>query len=268
MAMYMFYLVHLYFTEISAVSNSLSTIDISVATPTVTPTSTLFPEHEMATTTVRPSSTTSISSLDLPYILTEASTEQLIPITPTSSAIFSTTVTLPSEFEVSTMTSLMTTASTSLGPSTTIDGPTPIKLPPIVPPDTLTTTDSEATTTNTNDSDTEGEPTLLPISAEILTLIAVGLSAASFCWVIVFSLGCVVILACRGRKKSRTQEIQDSAFRSATLQRPLGIAIRETFPTTVENPTFSDHLPDMELKNLSTANYNKSRKVSNVNVYS
>ena len=264
MAMYMLLLVHVYFTEISAVSNSLSTIDISVTTPIVAPsTTTLF--SVMVTTTIQPSSTT--SSLDLLQISTEALPEQLTPITTTYSAMLSTTVTLPSEFEVSTMTRLMTTASTSLGPSITTDGPTPTKLPPIAPPDTLTTTDSEATTTNTNDSDTEDEPTLLPISAEILALIAVGLSAASFCCVIVFSLGCVVILACRGRKKSRTQEIQDSAFRSATLQRPLGIAIRETFPIAVENPTFSDHSPDMELKNLPTTNY-KSRKVSNVSVYS
>ena len=261
MAMYMLLLVHVYFTEISAVSNSLSTIDISVTTPIVAPiTTTLF--SVMVTTTIQPSSTT--SSLDLLQISTVALPEQLTPITTTYSAMLSTTVTLPSEFEVSTMTSLMTTASTSLGPSTTIDSPTPTKLPPIVPPDTLTTTDSEATTTNTNEATTTNTN---DSNTKILALIAVGLSAASFCCVTVFSLGCVVILACRGCKKSRTQEIQDSAFRSATLQRPLGIAICEMFPIAVENPTFSDHSPDMELKNLPTANH-KSRKVSNVSVYS
>ena len=119
---------------------------------------------------------------------------------------------------------------------------------PMTTRDEITTTapspDATEATTRTGGS----EATLLPpIITEFLTLTAVGLSGATCCCMVVFSLGCALTLTCRGCRKSRGKKgIQDSTFCSATLQRPLGDVIRDTFLVAIENPTFKDMSPDME----------------------
>ena len=214
------------------------TIEGSITTPIPTATVGLF--SEMMASLIQPSSTF------------EAANEKLTPTTITT--------TYSTESQMSTTTPLMiaTTVSIMLSPST---APTPTtEIRNTAPSDPQTTTE---VTTNTKDCP-PGPQTLLPISTEILALIAIGLSGMSCCCVAVFSLWYVLTLTCRGCKKSQQtrKEFQDSVFRSATLKRPLGDAIRDSFPIAIENPTFEDLSPDMELKdNMSTIN----RKDTSVN---
>ena len=216
------------------------TIEVSITTPIPTATVGLF--SEMMASLIQPSSTF------------EAANEKLTPTTITT--------TYSTESQMSTTTPLMiaTTVSIMLSPST---APTPTtEIFNTAPSDPQSTTEM---TTNTKDRPPGPQSTtLLPISTEILALIAIGLSGMSCCCVAVFSLGSVLTLTCRGCKKSQQarKEFQDSVFRSATLKRPLGDAIRDSFPIAIENPTFEDLSPDMELKdNMSTIN----RKDTNVN---
>ena len=237
---------YLCFAEIFSISNGTSTtVDSAVSTPMPTTSATVGSFSEMI---IQPSSTS-------------ASQDLLASSAKTFTSI------VPSKFEMSTMISLMSKASISLGISTVTATPTPMTTDdiPITAPSTdLTTTYYTEATTNTKKGGCE-TTTVLPICTEILALIAIGLSGASCCCVVVFSLGCTLALTCRGSKKSRAKkEIQDSMFRSATLQRPLGDAIRDTFPVAIENPTFKDISTDIELNDASTLN----RKDSTINGYS
>ena len=233
-------LMYLCFAEISTIASSNSmTIEGSVTTPIPIATVGLF--SEMMASLIQPSSTF------------EAANEKLIPT--------SITTTYSTESQMSTTTPLMiaTTVSIMLSPST---APTPTtEICNTAPSDPQTTTEM---TTNTKDRPPGPQSTTLPpISAETLALIAIGLSGMNCCCVAVFSLGCVLTLTCRGCKKSRQarKEFQDSVFRSATLKRPLGDAIRDSFPIAIENPTFEDLSPDMKLKdNMSTINRKDTKR--------
>lgn len=76
------------------------------------------------------------------------------------------------------------------------------------------------------------------LPSELLSLIAIVISSASLCCMILFLVGCI-LSSCRSRRKC--SHVQDEALRTASLQRPLGDAVRDKFQLTViENPSLKD----------------------------
>ena len=243
-------LVYLCFAETLSTSDATSTIVDIVIVPTPIPTAStavdiIFPEM-----TIQPSTTS--ASQDL--LASSAAEMQLF------------TTIVPSESKMSSVTSLMPRTSISLSSLTVTVVPTPMTsdevTSTIVPStdhpettyftETITVADSETTIGGTTAT------TLLPISTEILALIGIGLGGASCLCIVVFFLGYTMILTCRGCRKRRQKakrEIQDTMFRSATLQRPLGDAIR----MTIENPTYKDmSTQGMDMTDASTIDRKES----------
>ena len=88
------------------------------------------------------------------------------------------------------------------------------------------------------------------LPSQLLSLIAIGISLVSFCCMTLLLVGCI-LSSCRSRRKS--SHVQDEALRAATLQRPLGDAVRDKFQLTViENPSLQEAppVPCDEHKNL------------------
>ena len=237
-------LVYLYFAETLSTSNGNSTtVDVGVV-PTPVPTAStvveIFPEM-----TIQPSTTLASQNL----LASSAAEKQLF------------TTIVPSG---SSMTSLKSITSIGLSSLTVTVVPTPMTSDEIT--STVSSTDRPETTYFTEttivaDSETTNKGTggteatmLLPISTEILALIAIGLGGVSCLCIVVFFLGCILMWTCRGCKKrcqKTKREIQDTMFRSATLQRPLGDTIRETFPMAIENPTYKDMPQGMDMTDAS-----------------
>ena len=124
------------------------------------------------------------------------------------------------------------------GPSlVTASSPVTTRSSNTIPPDNV---DLETT----KDDDSQSTTNFLTnLPAELLSLIAIGISSASFCCVTLLLVG-HLLLSCRSRQKSA--HIQDEALRTATLQRPLGDAIRDSFQltsTVIENPTLKEVPP-------------------------
>ena len=241
-------LVYLCFAETLSTSDGTSTTIDVVVVPTPTPTAStavdIFPEM-----TIQPSTT--LASQELPA--SSAAEKQLF------------TTIVPSESKMSSITSLMPTASISLSSLTVTVAPTPMtsdKVTSTIVPSTdhpETTYFTETTTVADSETTMGGTTTttLLPISTEILALIGIGLGGVSCLCIVVFFFGYAMILTCRGCRKRRQKakrEIQDTMFRSATLQRPLGDTIR----MTIENPTYKDMSQGMDMTDASTIDRKES----------
>ena len=266
---------------IMAVSNSLTTTESSIIImPMSTATHGLVSSKMESTAAIQhttvTTSATLFSSLNM-VSTTQASVATLQPTTAHTPMPSNTmTVILHDEPEASTLTPLTTITTITRSPLPTdgqrqTESPTTVRVPsnPTAPP----TTNLETTHIKDGTEIESTTPKLLPgrISTEILSLVAISLSTLSCCCVVLLCLGCILTWSCGKWKSNRAREVQDSTFRSATLQRPLGIAIREMFPIAienpiaVENPTFSDHSPDMELKDISATNNRPNKKEPAVN---
>ena len=254
-------LVYLCFAETLSISDCTSTavdvINVVVSTPILTASTAvdiIFPEM-----TIQPS-TTLASQLSS----TLASSQDLLASSAAEKQRFTTIV--PSESKMSSVTSLMPRTSISLSSLTVTVAPTPMTSDEVTSTIVPSTDHPETTyfteTTTVADSETTiggtTATTLLPISTEILALIGIGLGGASCLCIVVFFLGYTMILTCRGCRKRRQKakrEIQDTMFRSATLQRPLGDTIR----MTIENPTYKDmSTQGMDMTNASTIDRKES----------
>ena len=99
------------------------------------------------------------------------------------------------------------------------------------------------TTVKTTEQD---NPTLLlfdiDVPSGLISLVAIGLSFVSCFCTFLFCIGCLH-MACKRRKQRRDLE-REEALRTATLRRPLGATIRESF--AIENPMFKDVQPSMD----------------------
>lgn len=258
-------LLYLCFAEIVSISNGTSMIVVPsvVATPIPAPSATVgVGFSEMM---IQPSATlTSANSMDL--LPSSVAIRQLTSITPNGLEM-STTATLTSKDSSSLLSSMVTAT-----PIPMVNDEVTTGVPSTDHPETnAKTTDGIVPETTRGTKETGGSEatTLIPISTEILALIAIGLSGASCCCLIAFSLGCALALTYRGctnyKRNRAKKEMEDSVFRSATLQRPLGNAISENFPVSIENPAFKDMSPDVEMADMpSTLN----RKDSSTNGYS
>lgn len=91
--------------------------------------------------------------------------------------------------------------------------------------------------TVSNPTTTTKDELFSDLPAGLLSLIAVVLSALSLCCMIITLFGCILT---RCRKSCSNAQLKDDALRTATLQRPLGAAIRDSFPLMIENPMLKE----------------------------
>ena len=246
-----FLFVYLCLAKIFSISSGTSTtVDSSVVTtpgPMPTASTDVGLSFEM---TIQPSSTS--TSLDL---LAQSSEIQI----QYTSVVPSTGEEMPTTTSSMSIASISSTVTETPTPMTTDEFTSTISSTETITPEITTNTETDQATSKGGGAD--AQTTLLPINTEILALIGIGLGGASCLCTVLFSFGCILALACHQCKKSRAnykKEVQDSTFRSSTLQRPLGEAISENF--AIKNPTFQDSKMshEEEMTDMSTPNRRES----------
>ena len=213
--LYLFILKSVCFSEISCES-SLTTVTVIDELVSRTSTTAISPVLLIPSTTISPSTTTStIFSSDTP-----TSTDQTTSMT------------------VQTTRDPLVTQ-TPVAPET--------DAPPTTTTDVFETTDEKVPTTTEEDENdhrttavtNDGRQLLnLNIPTDLFSLIAIVLSCASFCCMLMMCVGC--LLTRQKRHRRDRAHIQEEAARVATLQRPLGAAIRDSFSMTFENPMLKE----------------------------
>ena len=212
--LYLFILKSVCFSEISCES-SLTTLTVIDELVTRTSTTAISPVLLIPSTTISPSMTSMIVSINNP-----TSTDQT-----TSMTVQTTRDPLVTQTPVAPETDAVPTTTTDVSETT----------------DEKVPTTSEAdendlkTTAVTNDG---GQLLNLDIPTDLFSLIAIVLSCASFCCMLVMCVGC--LLTRQKRHRRDRAHIQEEAARVATLQRPLGAAIRDSFSMTFENPMLKE----------------------------
>ena len=211
-SVFLFILASSSFNEISCESSVINVLDRLVTSSSIS-TITFIEVVSVHPTTISPSTRLTSSSV----ASSELTSMSLMKEVSTTHSLTAT----PSPFPTNTDSTRSTTTTEGNDATTAVEIPT-------------TSKDDEESGTTTATKDGRQFPNL-NIPTDLLSLIAIVVSCASFCCMLMLFIGC--LLSRRKRSKRKRAHIQEEAARVATLQRPLSVAIKDSFPMTFENPT-------------------------------